>query len=233
MCAVCTTPLTGVADEEAERELLDERQRAFDASRAAEEALLRALEDAEAVAAELTEQLELAEADLRAAREARDTGDRVALEAAAARAEGALAVLAEVGEPPEPLEPDPALLVLAALADELDKEMKAESSGLLEDLGDEIAALARDFGIDAITKTTVNLAGILRVEKGGVSAAASHRRAPGERLRLRIATVVGLLRVGRLRGIATHPGLLMIDSLRAEESRIRCTRAPRRADRCG
>lgn len=217
VCAVCTTPLTGVADEDGERELIEERQQAFDASRAAEDAALRALEEAEGTAAELTEQLRPAEADLEEARAARETGDRVALEAAIARAEGALAVLAEAEELPEPVEPDPALHVLTALADELDKEMKAESGGLLEDLGNEIAALARDFGIDAITKTTVNLAGVLRVEKGGVSAGTFTSQSPGERLRLRIATVVALLRVGRRRGIATHPGLLMIDSLRAEE----------------
>jgi ABC-type ATPase involved in cell division len=34
---------------------------------------------------------------------------------------------------------------------------------------------------------------------------------------LRIAVVVALLRIGHRHGIATHPGLLLIDSPRAEE----------------
>jgi hypothetical protein len=57
----------------------------------------------------------------------------------------------------------------------------------------------------------------MRIEKGGVVAGAFSAQSPGERLRLRIATVIALLRVGTRLNIATHPGLLMIDSLRAEE----------------
>jgi hypothetical protein len=217
VCAICTTPLTDVADEDAARELIEERERALSASRAAEQAGLRALEAGRAETTKLNEQLRQGEADLAAARTARETGERVALEGAIARAEGALAVLAAAEEPPKPVEPNPALLALTALADELEKEMKAASSGLLEELGDEIGRLARDFGIHAVSKVTVDLRGILRIDKGGVSAGTFSTQSPGERLRLRIATVVALLRVGGRRGIATHPGLLMIDSLRAEE----------------
>lgn len=39
----------------------------------------------------------------------------------------------------------------------------------------------------------------------------------GERLRLRIATAIALLRVGKERGLGRHPGLLIIDSPGAEE----------------
>jgi len=34
---------------------------------------------------------------------------------------------------------------------------------------------------------------------------------------MRIASVIALLRVGASRGVATHPGLLLIDSVAAEE----------------
>ncbi|NEA18751.1 hypothetical protein [Streptomyces halstedii] len=54
------------------------------------------------------------------------------------------------------------------------------------------------------------------IKDGGVSAFFS-KQSPGERLRLRIAVVIALLRVGAAHGISTHPGLLMIDSPKAEE----------------
>jgi hypothetical protein len=108
-------------------------------------------------------------------------------------------------------------LWLEALSSELESEMRLGSEGLLEDLGDEIATLARDFGIAAVTDVNVTLSAALRIKKGGAQPKAFSAQSPGERLRLRIATVVALLRVGARRGIATHPGLLMIDSLRAEE----------------
>lgn len=40
---------------------------------------------------------------------------------------------------------------------------------------------------------------------------------PGARLRLRIALIIALLRVGAAHGVSTHPGLIMIDSPKAEE----------------
>lgn len=39
----------------------------------------------------------------------------------------------------------------------------------------------------------------------------------GDRLRMRIATVIALLRTGADRGVPAHPGLLLIDSIAAEE----------------
>lgn len=39
----------------------------------------------------------------------------------------------------------------------------------------------------------------------------------GERLRMRIAAVIAMLRVSTQRGAASHPGLLLIDAVGAEE----------------
>ncbi len=217
LCAICTEPLVGADDEEAHRELVAEREHALEASSAAERAAKRGLEDADAETSRLMSELQQAESELADARVAREVGDRVRLEAEVARAEGALAVLAEAEEPGPSEEADPTLRVLAVLADELDKEMREASADLLRELGDEIAQLARDFGIAAVTDVKVDLRAALRIAKGGASATSFSAQTPGERLRLRIATVVALLRVGARRGIATHPGLLMIDSLRAEE----------------
>ncbi|MFF1747980.1 hypothetical protein [Streptomyces mirabilis] len=40
---------------------------------------------------------------------------------------------------------------------------------------------------------------------------------PTDRLRMRIAAIVGMIKVGRKRGIMSHPGLLLIDAPTAEE----------------
>jgi len=215
-CAVCSTPLEAYDEEGETQELIHEREEALVVSRGTEKEAMRLLEASEAEVSGLTDQLDQAETELAEARTARQTGDRVALEAAVARAEGALAVLAQA-EDPETVEPDSTRAVLLALAHELDMESKAASAGLLDVLGDEIASLAREFGIDAVTDVHVDLRAALRIDKGGVAAGSFSAQSPGERLRLRIATVVALLRVGARRGIATHPGLLMLDSLRAEE----------------
>jgi hypothetical protein len=217
VCAVCTAPLVGEEDQEAREELIAEREHALEASRAAEDAARAALDDASAEVAQIGTQLQEAEAALTAARAARETGERARLETDIARAEGALAVLSEAEQPMQPVEPDLTLVVLDALADELDKEMRESSADLLQELGEEIAQLARDFGIAAVSGVKVDLRAALRIEKGGAGPTAFSAQSPGERLRLRIATVVALLRVGARRGIATHPGLLMLDSLRAEE----------------
>lgn len=217
VCAVCTAPLVGEDDAEAQGELIREREEALVAAQQAEEEARRALEEAEAETARLTSELQDAEVELTDARTAREVGERVRLEAAVARAEGALAALTEAEEPPPEGEPDPTAAVLEALVAELDTEMRAGSEDLLRELGDEIATLANEFGIAAVTGARVNLAAALRIEKGGAAPSAFSGQSTGERLRLRIATIVALLRVGARRGIATHPGLLMLDSLRAEE----------------
>ena len=54
------------------------------------------------------------------------------------------------------------------------------------------------------------------VKRGGATSGFSSQ-SPGERLRLRYALVVALLRTARARGFAGHPGLLLLDSLKAEE----------------
>jgi len=142
--------------------------------------------------------------------------DRIHLEGAIARAQGALDALTEAEEAPEVVEPDPTVEILEALRSELDKERRDAAPDLLNELSNEIAILAREFGIANVTDAHLDLGGRLKINKGGSSSWFSSL-SPGERLRLRVATVVALLRVGARLGIATHPGILMVDSLRAEE----------------
>ncbi|WP_232550194.1 hypothetical protein [Propioniciclava soli] len=212
-CAVCAQPIAADDNVEAAREAEDELAAAVEASSRAEAAALEALERAQAEAAELSERLAEAEAELRQAREAAEVDERTSLELAVARAEGALAVL-----PKDDLAPvDPADAVLAALVKELEDDLVEASRELFDELGEEIAVLARSFGMESVTEIRINRSAALKVAKGGTEAGGFSAQSPGERLRLRIATVLALLRVGHRRGIATHPGLLMLDSLKAEE----------------
>jgi ABC-type ATPase with predicted acetyltransferase domain len=55
------------------------------------------------------------------------------------------------------------------------------------------------------------------VIKGGGAQSFFGKQSPGEQVRLRIAVVIALLRVGARLGISTHPGLVLIDSPKAEE----------------
>lgn len=213
ICAVCAEPLAAYDDVEAAHDAEVALAAALEASSRAETAALEALELAEADLADLSRRLEAAEVELREARDASATEERASLELAVARAEGALAVLPEG----DPLPADPVDGVLDALVAELETDMVEASRELYDELGREIAALANGFGMESVTEITVNRAAALRIIKGGTDAGGFSAQSPGERLRLRIATVIALLRVGHRHGIATHPGLLMLDSLKAEE----------------
>jgi hypothetical protein len=214
-CAVCASRLTD--DDDATADVLAEREEALAASRAAEAEALLALEDQERRVGALTAELEARERELTDARAAREVGERAALEAVVVRSESALAVLTQAVEPRAVAASDSTLPILDALYAELDERLQAAARGLLATLGQEIAELARRFGMRSVTAVTLNRAARMDITKGGVAAGSFSRQSPGERLRLRIATVIALVRVGTRLGIATHPGLLMIDSLRAEE----------------
>lgn len=106
-------------------------------------------------------------------------------------------------------------LVNAALA-EADKAYNAGRGDILERLNTEILALGQRLGVKMLEEVKLNTNASLRLTKGGESTSFSKVTA-GERLRLRIATAVALLRVGQERGLGRHPGLIIVDSPAAEE----------------
>ena len=104
-----------------------------------------------------------------------------------------------------------------AAVDALTELQSAASDTLFEELNVDIAGLARDFGFRNLDRVVADRAGRLQVYKTGGPREWFSTQSPGERLRLRIAVVVALLRIGQRHGVATHPGLLLIDSPRSEE----------------
>jgi len=107
--------------------------------------------------------------------------------------------------------------VLEAAQKEADKRTKMESQDLLNAVSEEICRLGIRLGIRELQKITLQANGVLQVTKGG-SRTVFTKVVPGEQLRLRVATLLALLRVGRESGVGRHPGLLLLDSAGAQET---------------
>lgn len=130
-----------------------------------------------------------------------------------ARLEGALKER-QSAVPPATVSPD-ATLVNVAL-NEAKRAYDAGRGDILDRLNTEILALGQRLGVQMLEEVKLNTNASLLLTKGGEPTSFSKVTA-GERLRLRIATAVALLRVGQERGLGRHPGLLIVDSPAAEE----------------
>ncbi|MBG0564902.1 hypothetical protein [Actinoplanes aureus] len=212
-CAVCASPLhIESVDDDDRQELLDALQHRLTASRSAEnsadsamKSLKRALSQAEALADQATAAAEHEQgyadylADLRAA------------ETEVARLKGALEVVSKLGD--QTPADDETERILSAAKATLNKIATDATRELFDELNAEIITLARQLGITNLKSVKLDLAGRVNALKSDNTRTTPFRRlGPGERLRLRIAVVVSLIRVGRRHGIHSHPGLLVIDS---------------------
>lgn len=213
-CSVCAEPLDAEPQDE------DELEAARYAVSQAEEQNIAAraeLAAAEGRATAADAERDAAERGVRELEERRPAGNQVReLETQIARLEGRLEQSDTVAadEYDGAVEADYAI-VAAALAEAEDRRSSA-ATDLLARLGEEIARLGRAFGIANLEAARPTLAAQLRVRIGGVDASFSSRTG-GERLRLRLATVIALFRVGRELGVGRHPSLVLIDSPGGEE----------------
>lgn len=114
-------------------------------------------------------------------------------------------------------ERDNAPAIIAAALAEADQRVKDGFADIVTDLNAEILALGQRFGIDALQSVEINRATHLKIHKGGADTSYG-KCTPGERLRLRLAVVIAMLRVADQHHVGRHPGLIMIDSLGAEET---------------
>lgn len=118
----------------------------------------------------------------------------------------------------EPTAADEARMTILACAFDEAKARRDEAFGdMMQEVNEAILELATRFGFATLESVSLNLAAQLRLVKGGAPTSFSHQT-PGEKLRLRIAVVVALLRVADRHGVGRHPGLLLIDSIGAEET---------------
>ncbi|PKV94013.1 hypothetical protein ATK30_4879 [Amycolatopsis echigonensis] len=213
-CAVCTAEVVGEPGND--EEVVAEAQARLDASRTAERTAREELEAAESALSRLTAQLETAQERLRTDSTADTVRERMNAELEVARWKGALEMLPQDDDADGGQE-NTVLAVLAAADKVLDQESKAAAADLLAELNAEIADLGHRFGMTALERVEIDRAARLKVIKGGGAQSFFGKQSPGEQVRLRIAVVIALLRIGARRGISTHPGLILLDSPKAEE----------------
>lgn len=235
-CAVCTSdleldsmpaghvdkasePLNGeasAASMNGDDDLVADADLRVQASVAAEEAARSELAAAEDELREAREVFEQAKRQADRSVEGEGADAYRILELEVARLEGALEAMPTSDAAAGRRQSGVDVRVLAAAENAIDRVVRDAAGAAFDELAGEIVFLARDFGIDGITAARTDLSARLRVTiDGSESWFSSLSR--GERLRLRVATVVALLRVGARHGIGTHPGLLLVDSPGSEE----------------
>lgn len=94
--------------------------------------------------------------------------------------------------------------------------MKLASTELFTSLQTDIVTFAREFGFRGLEGITIQ-GNAIRIAVSGVESTFT-RQSKGQRLRLRIALILAMVRLAQITGFGHHPGLLFIDSLGSEES---------------
>jgi hypothetical protein len=107
-------------------------------------------------------------------------------------------------------------IVRAAEAASVDKR-GSDQSELLAQVNEQLTAMGQHLGVAQLTRAELDGGCRMAVTKGGSTVPFS-RVNEGERLRLKIAVVAALMRVGQEAGVTRHPGLLIVDSVGREET---------------
>jgi hypothetical protein len=113
----------------------------------------------------------------------------------------------------------PDAAILQSIHTQLLQCVEHSGSALFAELDQEIRDLAARFGVANLNAVELHRTGRITAIKAGVRMPFS-KLPPGDRLRMRLATVIALLRVGSRRGTIGHPGLLLVDSIGTAETTI-------------
>lgn len=106
--------------------------------------------------------------------------------------------------------------VLKAIVAETELRSKTVRDEFLKEVSKSLLRYAKSFGMHSLSKAHLRGNASLVLVKGGADTSFS-KVTKGERLRLKVATVLAMIQVGEERGIGRHPGLIMIDSPAAQE----------------
>lgn len=189
------------------------------------EALEAALEAAESAVNGLREQITERAAVRDAAAAVADAsadmvaaaGERRLLDLELARAEGALSALTQAGDPVAADPVDPTVAAVLEAAERVIKDLvKDEQTPLLQSISADIERLAINFGADSLSEIRLTGAARMDMAKGGKEVSYG-RITDGEKLRVKIATAIALIKHGYVEGVGRHPGLLVLDSPASEE----------------
>lgn len=135
------------------------------------------------------------------------------LELEIAKLEGALP---ENDPQPEEIATPESLKVINAAVVEAQSGFNDAKTDIFRTLNGEVLLLGQNFGVVGLEEVEVTAQAQMAVTKGGRQTTFS-KLTSGERLRLRLATAIALLRVGKELNIGRHPGLLIVDSPGSEE----------------
>ena len=111
----------------------------------------------------------------------------------------------------EPSKQQQSVTILEAAKKETKNRFSETQSQLLESVSKRIVEFANKFGMPLLTDASLKGNLTLSLTKGGKPTSYS-KVTPGEKLRLKVATVLALISVGEEHGLGRYPGVLMIDS---------------------
>lgn len=107
--------------------------------------------------------------------------------------------------------------IAKAVVDVSDALAKEYQDNILSSVSTKIVEYAQRFGIGQIEEASLRGNASLELKKGGGIATSFSKLTDGEKLRIKVATVLAMLSVAEEEGVGRHPGLLMVDSPRAQE----------------
>ena len=208
-CAVCTMEIS-IGQEHVD-DSTDDNEDAADALEALQAAEDAAKETASAAAKDANDASDLVAtlaAELTTASQADEFTDRLQIQLEQSRLRGRLENFPDGQVTPGPSE---SVLVLEAALEVLREVTTQEAGQLFTELDDEILTIGRKLGIDNLDSVELNRNGGMSVVTAGVEEAFKNLSG-GERVRLRVAVIAALLRVGHRSGVGSHPGLILLDS---------------------
>jgi hypothetical protein len=94
--------------------------------------------------------------------------------------------------------------------------MKPDQDVILTRVSELTANYARRFGIENLEKLSIDGATRMKLTKGGQQSYFSAQTA-GEKVRLKVAATLAILKIAETEGVGRHPGLLLVDSPGANE----------------
>lgn len=214
-CCVCGDPISSNTDSAVARQRLDEELRA---SRTARDAAKRSRDDCDRLLQETRDQsagMDSKEEALLAKLAELEPRRKIETEIAVLEARLAESSFDPEGESSR-ADSQADFAIAKAIVAETDERVKAVQDDVLEDVSKRITSYARRFGIANLESAELKGNGHLPLRKGGVDTSYS-KCTEGEKLRLKVATVLAVIGAGEARGVGRHPGLLLIDSPAAQE----------------
>lgn len=144
-------------------------------------------------------------------------GERRALELDLARAEGAWTALTQSSDPAVIDPVDPVRYAIVDAAERvLKKWVRTDQDPMLVGISADIERLTRSFGADNLSGFALSGGANMALLENGAGQTYSGLT-DGEKLRVKIATAIALIRHGYVGGVGRHPGFLVLDSPSAEE----------------